>query len=250
MERSSLVRRTFVAAGAALGGLLLVAGSFAAAPPVPVARATSAPAAVQTVRIVPDPQVEHRQVLQQAAVLTSDAAKALAAQQAAEAQKKAEAEKAAEAAQQAQAAASAQAAPPAEPAPVQAAPPAAPPAAPVPAQQAPAPAAPPTAYIPVVAAGGQSAVDACMGPVHFTPVTVSVDIAEHDYCGGWSRMSWIQPGTLVTVQGYGTFTAFQRMIVANSAPEGVLAGFAGGYPPIILQTCIPGTSQMIVIGLH
>ena len=63
-------------------------------------------------------------------------------------------------------------------------------------------------------------------------------------------MSWIQPGTVVTVQGYGTYTAFQRMVVPQGAGQSVLDGFAGGYPPIFLQTCIPGTSQMLLIALH
>jgi hypothetical protein len=102
----------------------------------------------------------------------------------------------------------------------------------------------------VVGAGGQAAVDACAGPVRFTPVTVSVSIAEHDLCGGWSRMSWIQPGTAVTVQGYGTFTAFARMVVPRGSKEAVLGGFAGGSPPIVLQTCIPGTLEMLLIALH
>ncbi|MGT2460817.1 hypothetical protein [Sinomonas atrocyanea] len=148
------------------------------------------------------------------------------------------------AAQQAQRQAAAQAqAAHTQPAQVAAAPPAA-------VQPAPAPAQPPSAFIPVVGAGGQASVDACQGPVRFTPVTVSISIAEHDLCGGWNRMSWIQPGTKVTVQGYGTFTAFARMVVPKGAGEGVLGGFAGGYPPIFLQTCIPGTSQMLLIALH
>lgn len=99
-------------------------------------------------------------------------------------------------------------------------------------------------------AGGQAAVDACAGPVRFTPVTVSVSITEHDLCGGWDRMGWIQPDTVVSVQGYGPFTAVQRMVVPQGAKEGVLGGFAGGYPPIFLQTCIPGTSEMLLIALR
>jgi hypothetical protein len=79
---------------------------------------------------------------------------------------------------------------------------------------------------------------------------VSVSIAEHDLCGGWSRMGWIQPGTTVTVQGFGTFTAVERMVVPRGASEGVLAGFAGGSPPIFLQTCIPGTWEMLLIALR
>lgn len=102
----------------------------------------------------------------------------------------------------------------------------------------------------MVGVGGQVAVDACAGPVRFTPVMVSVSIAEHDLCGGWDRMGWIQPDTVVSVQGFGTFSAVQRMVVPQGAKEGVLGGFAGGYPPIFLQTCIPGTSEMLLIALR
>jgi hypothetical protein len=203
----------------------------------------------------PDLLQEHRDVAQVARERTIQAASEkaeqevrLRAEQAAEAQRKAaaeaqaQAEAQAEAAQQQAQAAQQQAEQQAQTAVA---------AAPAPAQpQAPAPAPVPTAFIPVVGAGGQAAVDACAGPVRFTPVTVSISIAEHDFCGGWSRMSWIQPGTVVTVQGYGTYTAFQRMVVAQGVGQSVLAGFAGGYPPIFLQTCIPGTSQMLLIALH
>jgi hypothetical protein len=162
----------------------------------------------------------------------------------AEAQRQAEAQAQAAAQQQAEAAAQqqAQAAAP-QPAEVQQAQPA-PEAQPAPAPQ------PAAVFIPVVGAGGQAAVDACAGAVRFTPVTVSVSIAEHDLCGGWDRMGWIQPDTVVSVQGYGTFTAVQRMVVPQGAKEGVLGGFAGGYPPIFLQTCIPGTSEMLLIALR
>jgi len=243
MAPVSALKRPLFAAAAVVTAFLMVGESSAALPASPAP--ASAPSAV-----VPNPIDEQRVVAEAAKAATlvrkeQEAAeaqrKAAAAAQAAAAQ--AAAAQAA-AAQAAAAQAAAQQAAAAQAQTVAASAPQQPPA------PAPAPAAPPSAYIPVVGAGGQAAVNACQGPVHFTPVTVSVSIAEHDYCGGWSRMSWIQPGTVVTVQGYGTFTAFQRMVVSQGASEYVVGGFAGGYPPIFLQTCIPGTSEMLLIGLH
>lgn len=222
---------------------LLGVGGLSAVIPAP-----SVPASVvREATPAPDPAVEQRTLAQ----LAHEAADQRVAQivesaRAEESRQRAAQEAAAQqaAAQQAQRQAEAQAqAAHTQPAQVAAAPPAA-------VQPAPAPAQPPSAFIPVVGAGGQASVDACQGPVRFTPVTVSISIAEHDLCGGWNRMSWIQPGTAVTVQGYGTFTAFARMVVPKGAGEGVLGGFAGGYPPIFLQTCIPGTSQMLLIALR
>lgn len=251
-----VLRRASVTALAALGGLLAVWGLSTAVPPAPAPAA-----AVGEAPTAPDPVEEQRAISQrateieaegarvraeQAAAQAAEEARLRAEREAAEAQQRAEAERQAEAARQAEAEAAARRAQAAQAAAVPAPAPAPAPAA----APAPAPAPAPGAYIPVVGAGGQGAVDACAGPVHFTPVTVSVSIAEHDFCGGWARMGWIQPGTVVTVQGYGTFTAYQRMVVPRGAQQGVLAGFSGGYPPIFLQTCIPGTSEMLLIALH
>jgi hypothetical protein len=236
---------------------LLGIGGLSAVVPAPSVPTT----AVREATLAPDPAVEQRALaelareaadLQVAQTVESAraeesrhrAAQEAAAQQAAARQAAAQQAKRQAAVQQA-AAAEAQSQAQAshtQPAQVTAMPPAA--------VQRPAPAQPPSTFIPVVGAGAQASVDACQGPVRFTPVTVSISIAEHDLCGGWNRMSWIQPGTKVTVQGYGTFTAFARMVVPKGAGEGVLGGFAGGYPPIFLQTCIPGTSQMLLIALH
>ncbi|WP_422935367.1 hypothetical protein [Sinomonas sp. P47F7] len=241
-----------------VGALLVVAGSSVA---FPVASPPEGTVAAQAgAAVVLDPLAEHAQLAQMArdaareqTVLAAQQAQAQA-QAAADAARKAEADRqaaaqAAAAQAAAQAAAAQAAAEAAQATQAQAAAAPAPAAAPQPPAPA-APPAPPSTYIPVVGAGGQAAVDACQGPVRFTPVTVSVSIAEHDLCGGWNRMSWIQPGTVVTVQGYGTYTAFQRMVVSKGASEYVVGGFAGGYPPIFLQTCIPGTDQMLLIGLH
>lgn len=250
MARIPSFRRPRVAISAVVGGLLALGGFSVALP----ASSTSVVATLHedppaNPPAVPDLLQEHLDVVQVARERTIQAANEkaeqeaqLRAEQAAEAQRKAaaEAQAQAEAAQQQAQAAQQEAAQQAQTA-----------VAAAPAQpQAPAPAPAPSAFIPVVGAGGQAAVDACAGPVRFTPVTASISIAEHDFCGGWSRMSWIQPGTVVTVQGYGTYTAFQRMVVPQGAGQSVLAGFAGGYPPIFLQTCIPGTSQMLLIALH
>lgn len=254
---SAFKRISVMSAAAVAGGLLVLAGSSVAVPQAPsVEDAVTAQASAV---VVPDPLAEHAVLVQAAREATTAQAviaeqRAQAAQAAADAARKAEADRqAAEAAAAQAAAAQAAAAAAAQAAPAQPAADEAPAAAPVshaaPAQPA-APAGPPTAYIPVAGSGGQAAVNACQGPIRFTPVTVSVSIVEHDFCGGWSRMSWIQPGTVVTVQGYGTFTAFQRMVVSQGASEYVVGNFAGGYPPIFLQTCIPGTDQMLLIGLH
>ncbi|WP_168928681.1 LysM domain-containing protein [Sinomonas albida] len=264
---SAFKRISLMSAAAVAGGLLVLAGSSVAVPQAPSVE--DAVTAQASAAVVPDPLAEHAVLVQAAREATTAQAviaeqQAQAARAAADAARKAEADRqaaeaaaaqaaAAQAAAAAAAQAAAAAAAAAQAAPAQPAADAAPAATPVshaaPAQPA-APAGPPTAYIPVAGSGGQAAVNACQGPIRFTPVTVSVSIVEHDFCGGWSRMSWIQPGTVVTVQGYGTFTAFQRMVVSQGASEYVVGNFAGGYPPIFLQTCIPGTDQMLLIGLH
>ena len=93
-------------------------------------------------------------------------------------------------------------------------------------------------------------VDKCIGPIHFTPLDpYALFIVEHDFCGGWAQFSGIQVGEKVTISGYGTYTATGR----GQAPQGgstanVLAAF-GHYSKAYLQTCIPGTSQMLLIAL-
>jgi LysM repeat protein len=98
-------------------------------------------------------------------------------------------------------------------------------------------------------AGGQAMVDRCIGPIHFTPVTESYSIAEHDFCGGWARFSGIQVGETVTVPGLGTYTVTGRGNVPNPGTMSNVTAVLGRTPPAFLQTCIPGTSMMLVIGL-
>lgn len=136
--------------------------------------------------------------------------------------------------------------------------PAAPPpaAAPVPAPvpavtTALVPAAPSVRTIQVAGAGGQAMVDACIGPIHYTPNDgYSLFITEHDFCGGWARFSGIGVGETVSIPGYGTFTATGRGQVPNPGTTNDVIAVFGGFPRAILQTCIPGTSQMLLIALN
>ncbi|MFC9772322.1 MULTISPECIES: LysM peptidoglycan-binding domain-containing protein [unclassified Pseudarthrobacter] len=142
-------------------------------------------------------------------------------------------------------AAAPEAIPAAAPAPVAAAPAPAPVAAPA------APAAPAVRTIYVAGAGGQSMVDACIGPIHYTPNDgYSLFITEHDFCGGWARFSGIGVGETVSIPGYGTYKVTGRGQVPNPGTTNDIIAVFGGFPRAILQTCIPGTSQMLVIALN
>ena len=135
------------------------------------------------------------------------------------------------------------------PAPAPAAPAAAPPAyspAPAPVQAAPA-----VRTISIAGAGGQAMVDACIGPIHYTPNDgYSLFITEHDFCGGWARFSGIGVGETVSIPGYGTYTATARGQVPNPGTTNDVIRVFGGFPRASLQTCIPGTNQMLLIALN
>lgn len=138
--------------------------------------------------------------------------------------------------------------------------------APAPAAVAAAPAAASPAYVPapapvqaapavrtiyVAGAGGQAMVDACIGPIHYTPNDgYSLFITEHDFCGGWARFSGIGVGETVSIPGYGTYTATARGQVPNPGTTNDVIAVFGGFPRAILQTCIPGTNQMLLIALN
>ncbi|HYH76964.1 MAG TPA: LysM domain-containing protein [Arthrobacter sp.] len=120
---------------------------------------------------------------------------------------------------------------------------------------APAPAlvqaAPAVRTIYVAGAGGQAMVDACIGPIHFTPNDgYSLFITEHDFCGGWARFSGIAVGETISIPGYGTYTATARGQVPNPGTTNDVIAVFGGFPRAVLQTCIPGTSQMLLIALN
>lgn len=113
------------------------------------------------------------------------------------------------------------------------------------------PAAPAIRTIYVAGAGGQSMVDACIGPIHYTPNDgYSLFITEHDFCGGWARFSGIGVGEAVSIPGYGTYTVTARGQVPNPGTTNDVVAVFGGFPRAILQTCIPGTSQMLLIALN
>ncbi|MGG6379888.1 LysM peptidoglycan-binding domain-containing protein [Paenarthrobacter sp. NEAU-H11] len=125
--------------------------------------------------------------------------------------------------------------------------------APAPPAAAPAPvfAAPAVRTIYVAGAGGQAMVDACIGPIHYTPNDgYSLFITEHDFCGGWARFSGIGVGETVSIPGYGTYTVSARGQVPNPGTTNDVIAVFGGFPRAILQTCIPGTSQMLLIALN
>lgn len=123
--------------------------------------------------------------------------------------------------------------------------------APAPAAAAPAQAAPAVRTIYVAGAGGQAMVDACIGPIHFTPNDgYSLFITEHDFCGGWARFSGIAVGETISIPGYGTYTATARGQVPNPGTTNDVKAVFGGFPKAVLQTCIPGTSQMLLIALN
>lgn len=116
--------------------------------------------------------------------------------------------------------------------------------------RAPAP-APAVRTIYVAGAGGQALVDSCIGPIHFTPTDgYSLFITEHDFCGGWARFSGIGVGERVDIPGYGSYTVAARSQVPNPGTTNDVAAVFGGFPRAVLQTCIPGTSQMLVIALN
>jgi LysM repeat protein len=116
---------------------------------------------------------------------------------------------------------------------------------------APVQAAPAVRTIYVAGAGGQAMVDACIGPIHYTPNDgYSLFITEHDFCGGWARFSGIGVGETVSIPGYGTYTATARGQVPNPGTTNDVIAVFGGFPRAILQTCIPGTNQMLLIALN
>jgi len=129
--------------------------------------------------------------------------------------------------------------------------PAAAPAPPPAAAPAFVPAAPAVRTIYVAGAGGQALVDACIGPIHYTPNDgYSLFITEHDFCGGWGRFSGIGVGETVSIPGYGTYTVTGRGQVPNPGTTNDVIAVFGGFPRAILQTCIPGTTQMLLIALN
>jgi hypothetical protein len=99
--------------------------------------------------------------------------------------------------------------------------------------------------------GGQSTIDLCQGPVLFQGSGLPYPyIAEHENCGGWWRIGSLQVGNQVNLSGLvaGTYTVGQVLSVNKFDTTDVLV--FSSQPRAILQTCIPGTNQMLVFGLY
>lgn len=134
-------------------------------------------------------------------------------------------------------------------------------ASPAPAQISPPVAAPPVeTSAPVIVgarvvnvslAGGQNVVDLGAGPVLFPLPGYPPYVAEHDFTGGWDRFGTLSAGMQVTMTGLvaGTYTVGQIINVPQGGKATELNQFAV-MPKVLLQTCIPGTNRMIVVGLY
>lgn len=127
------------------------------------------------------------------------------------------------------------------------------PVAPVVAQPAPVAAkpAPVGRNIYVGVSGGQETVDRCIGPVLFPlpDPNIPVYIAEHDGCGGWQRIGTLTKGETVNMSGLvkGTYTV-QEIVTVKKKSNSDQINFSRKHS-VVLQTCIPSTDWMIVVGL-
>lgn len=119
-----------------------------------------------------------------------------------------------------------------------------------PAQQAPA--APAARSVYVGLAGGQGVVDQQRGPVLFPiPAGFPPYVVEHDTAGGWARFGTLRSGMTVKMSGLvtGTYTVGQSITVPKYGTTDEFRKFAV-MPKVLLQTCIPGTNKMVVVGLY
>lgn len=100
--------------------------------------------------------------------------------------------------------------------------------------------------------GFQSVVDLGRGPVLW-PLGAGYPpyVAEHDGDGGWARFGSLRPGNTVRMTGLvtGTYTVGQIINVPKGGTTDEFKKFSV-TPKVMLQTCIPGTSRMIVVGLY
>jgi hypothetical protein len=102
-------------------------------------------------------------------------------------------------------------------------------------------------------AGGQSIVDLGRGPVLF-PLTGGVFppyVAEHDFMGGWQRFGTLKKGMTVRMSGLvtGTYTVGKIINVPKGGSTDEFRQF-NTMPKVLLQTCVPRTNRMIVVGLY
>lgn len=103
----------------------------------------------------------------------------------------------------------------------------------------------------VGASGGQETVDRCIGPVlfHLPDPNFPVYIAEHDGCGGWERIGTLGTGQRVRMSGLvsGDYTVQEITTVKKKSSSNQIR-FSKKHS-VVLQTCIPQTDWMIVVGL-
>lgn len=100
--------------------------------------------------------------------------------------------------------------------------------------------------------GGQKTVDLGHGPVLFPiPAIYPPYVVEHDYTGGWARFGSLRRGMKVQMTGLvgGTYTVGQIINVPQGGGFEEFRQFST-MPKVMLQTCIPGTKRMIIVGLY
>jgi hypothetical protein len=101
-------------------------------------------------------------------------------------------------------------------------------------------------------AGGQSVVDLGRGPVLFSlGGGFPPYVAEHDAMGGWERFGTLSAGMTVRMTGLvtGTYTVGQIINVPKGGTTDEFRKFSV-MPKVMLQTCVPGTKRMVVVGLY
>jgi hypothetical protein len=103
----------------------------------------------------------------------------------------------------------------------------------------------------VGSAGGQETVDKCIGPVlfHLPDPNFPVYVAEHDGCGGWERIGTLGKGQSVHMSGLvsGDYTVQEITTVKKKSNSNQIR-FSKKHS-VVLQTCIPQTDWMIVVGM-
>jgi hypothetical protein len=69
--------------------------------------------------------------------------------------------------------------------------------------------------------------------------------------GGWQRFGTLKKGMTVRLSGLvtGTYTVGQIINVPKGGSTDEFRQFKT-MPTVLLQTCVPGTSRMIVVGLY
>jgi hypothetical protein len=106
-----------------------------------------------------------------------------------------------------------------------------------------------TRNIHVELTGGQTETDWCIGPVLFKYASYTM-VVEHDRCGGWERFGSITTGMKVNLSGVinGSYTVGEIITIPQINKLDDMR--FQKRPVVYLQTCIPGTTRSVVIGLY